>query len=71
VLDKTRHSKKTVLTGEKLEDIRARLEISPRKSLRGLSQDTAVSAGSASKATKLIQFRPCRVSVVHELKPAP
>jgi hypothetical protein len=36
VLNKTRHRKKTVLTDENLEDIRARLEISPRKSLRRL-----------------------------------
>jgi hypothetical protein len=54
--DKTRHRKKTVLTDEKLEDIRARLEISPWKSLRRLSQETGVPAGSASKATKLIKF---------------
>jgi hypothetical protein len=33
VLYKTRHRKKTVLADKKLEDIRARLEISPRKSL--------------------------------------
>jgi hypothetical protein len=69
VLDKTRHGKKTVLTDQKLEDIRARLEISPRKSLRRLSQETDVSVGSASKATKLIKFRPHRVRVVHAFKP--
>jgi hypothetical protein len=62
VLDKTLHRKKTVLTDEKLEDIRARLEICPRKSLRRLC------IGSASKATKFIKFRPYRVRVLHELK---
>jgi hypothetical protein len=69
VLDKTRCHKKTVLTDENLEDIRARLEISPRKSLRRLSQQIGVSVGSASRATKLIKFRLYRVRVVHELKP--
>jgi transposase len=70
VLDKTRHHKKTVLTDEKLEDIWAWLEIRPLKSLRRLSQETGVSIGSASKATKLIKFRPYRVRVLHDLKPA-
>jgi hypothetical protein len=69
VLDKTRHRKKTMLTDEKLEDIRARLEISPRKSLRRLSQETDVSVGSASTAVRLIKFRPYKVRFVHELKP--
>jgi hypothetical protein len=49
VPDKTRYRKKTVLTDKKLEDIRARLEISHRKSLRQLSQETDVSVGSDSK----------------------
>jgi hypothetical protein len=61
--------KKRVLTDEKLEDIQDRLEISPRKSLRRLSQETGVPVGSVSKETKLITFRPYRVRVVHELKP--
>jgi hypothetical protein len=59
-----------VFTGEKLEDIRARLEIRPRKYLRRLSQETGVSIVSACKASKVIKFRPHRVRVVHELKPA-
>jgi hypothetical protein len=69
VLDKTRHRKKTVLTHEKLEDILAWLQISPRKFLRRLSQETGVSAGCTSKATKLIKLRLRRVGVVHEFKP--
>jgi hypothetical protein len=69
VLDETRHRKKTVLTDEKLEDIRALLEISPRKSLRWFSQKTGVSIGCASKATKLTKFRPYRIRVVHAFKP--
>jgi hypothetical protein len=57
VFDEPRRIKKTVLTDEKLEDIPARLQISPRTSLRRLSQETCVSVGSASKVTKLIKFR--------------
>jgi hypothetical protein len=69
MLSKTRHRKKTVLMDEKPGNTWARLEISPRKSLNRLSQETDVSVGSASKATILIKFRPYRVRVVHELKP--
>jgi hypothetical protein len=57
------------IADENLEDIRARLENSPRKSLRWLSQQIGVSVGSASRATKLIKFRPYTVRVVYELKP--
>jgi predicted transcriptional regulator with HTH domain len=64
----TRYRKKRVLTYEKLEDILARLQIIPLKSLRRLSQETGVPVGSNTKAAKLIKFRPYRVGVVHELK---
>jgi hypothetical protein len=57
-LDKTQHRKKTVLTDEKLEDIWRWLQISPWKFLTQLSQETVVSVGSVSKATKLIKFHP-------------
>ncbi|PNF37420.1 hypothetical protein B7P43_G16027 [Cryptotermes secundus] len=68
VSDKKKQSKRTVLTEEKVKDIQARLQISPRKSLRRLAQETGVSLGSARTATKLIKFRPYKVTVVHELK---
>jgi hypothetical protein len=50
---------------EKVRDIEARLQISPRKSLTRLAQKTGVSLGSASTATKLIKFRPYKITVVH------
>jgi hypothetical protein len=56
-----------VLTEEKVRDIEERLQISPRKSLRRLAQETGFSLGSAFTATKLIKFRPYKITVVHEL----
>jgi hypothetical protein len=69
VLDKTRHRRKAVLTDEKLEDILAWLQISPRKSLRRLSQEAGVSADCTSKATKLMKLHLYRDGVVHYFKP--
>jgi hypothetical protein len=43
VCDIKKQSKKIVLTEEKVRDIEAQLQISPRKSLRGLAQETGVS----------------------------
>jgi hypothetical protein len=68
VCDKKKQPKRTVLTEAKVQDIEARLQISPRKSLRHLAQETGVSLGSARTATKLIKLRPYKVTVVHELK---
>jgi AraC-like DNA-binding protein len=53
-----RQSKRNVLTEEKVEDIQAQLQVSPRKSLRRLAQETGVSLGSAFTATKLKKNRP-------------
>jgi hypothetical protein len=61
-----KQSKMIVLTAEDIRDIEARLQISPRKSLRRLAQETGVSLGSAFTATKLIKYRPYKVTVVHE-----
>jgi hypothetical protein len=47
-----KHDKKEEPIDEKLQDIGAGLHISPQKSLRQLSQETGVSVGSASEATK-------------------
>jgi hypothetical protein len=52
----TKQSKRSVLTEEKVQDIEARLEISPRKSLRRLAQEIGVSLGSAFTATKSLVF---------------
>jgi hypothetical protein len=51
-----------------VRDIEARPQISLRKSLRRLAQETGVSLGSPFIATKLIKFRPYKIRVVHELK---
>jgi hypothetical protein len=55
-----------VLTEEKVQDIQAQLQVSPRKSLTRLAQETGVSLGSAFTATKLIKFRPYKITVVHD-----
>lgn len=54
VLIKQVITRKWVFTDEKIEDIQARLQISPWKSLKQLSKKMGVSVGSASEATKLI-----------------
>jgi hypothetical protein len=51
-----KHSKRIVLTGENIRDIE----------VRRLAQETGVSLGSAFTATKLIKYRPYKVTVVHE-----
>jgi hypothetical protein len=45
-----------MLTEEKLDDIGARLEHTPRKSLKRLAQDTGVSNSSARTATQLLKL---------------
>jgi hypothetical protein len=60
--------KRIVLTDEMVRDIEARLQISPRKSLRRLAQETGFSLGFALTAIKLVKFRPYKITVVHELK---
>jgi hypothetical protein len=67
VRDIKKKSKSIVLTDEKVRDIEALLQISPQKSLRGSAPETSVSLESAFTATKLIKFRPYKITVVHEL----
>ncbi|PNF22727.1 hypothetical protein B7P43_G07154 [Cryptotermes secundus] len=65
-----KQSKRIVLIEEKVRDIEVRLQISPRKSLRRLAQETGGLLGSAfiAKKKKRIKFRPCKITVVQELK---
>jgi hypothetical protein len=42
---------------EKLDDIRARSEHTPRKSLKRLAQETGESKSSARRATQFLKFR--------------
>jgi hypothetical protein len=69
LVDKKPDRKRTVLTEEKFDESGARLETSPRKSLRRLVQETRVSKTSARRATKLLQLRPYKTRTVHALKP--
>jgi transposase len=55
----------SVLSNDSLEDIRARLLQSPRKSLRKLSQQTVMTYGSIQGATKRLKLHPYRVQVCH------
>jgi hypothetical protein len=57
-----------VLTEEKLTDIQVRLQLSPRKSLRRLAQETDVAYTTARRATKLLSFCPYRIQEVHRIK---
>jgi hypothetical protein len=57
--DKQTELKRRVLTEEKLDDIGARLENSPRKSLKRLARN----------ATKLLKLKPYKSRQVHELQP--
>jgi hypothetical protein len=68
VLDKNKERKRIVLTEEKLMDIQARLQLSPRKSLRRLAQETDVAYTAARRATTLLGFRPYRIKKVHRIK---
>jgi hypothetical protein len=55
LIDKKQKHKRRVLTEEKLDDIGARLEHTPRKSLKRLAQETGVSKSSARTATPLLK----------------
>jgi response regulator of citrate/malate metabolism len=70
-IDKKQKHKCRVLTEEKLDDIGARLEHTPRKSLKRLAQETGVSKSSARKTTQLLKLRPCKATVIHIRLTAP
>jgi hypothetical protein len=67
-LDKKPGRKWIVLTEETLDDIGARLETSPRKSLKWLAQETGVLMTSSWRATKLLKLWPYNTTVIHALK---
>jgi hypothetical protein len=68
LIDKKQKHKLRVLTEEKLDDIKARLEHTPRKSLKRLVQDFGVSNSSARRATQLLKLIPCKITVIHALQ---
>ncbi|KAJ4431311.1 hypothetical protein ANN_19908 [Periplaneta americana] len=49
-------------------DVRARLEQSPKKSLRRLSQETGYTYSMCQRAAKSAGLKPYRVTVVHQLQ---
>jgi hypothetical protein len=53
-----------VLTKKKLDDVGARLEHTPRKSLEHLAEETGVSKSSARTATQLPKLRPYKITVI-------
>lgn len=58
VIKKKRKPTRRVLLEETLDDIGARLEASPGKSLRQLSKETGVSKSSVYAAKKLLDLKP-------------
>jgi hypothetical protein len=54
-----------VLIEETLRDIGAKLEHTPRKSLKCLSQETGESKSSARWVTQLLKLRPYKTTVIH------
>jgi hypothetical protein len=69
LIDMKRKLKCLVLTEENLDDIWARLDQTPRKSLKRLAQETGVSKSSARMATQLLKLRPYKTTVIHALQP--
>jgi hypothetical protein len=68
LIGKKQKHKRQVLTEEKLDDVGARLENTPRKSLKHLAQMTGVSKSSARMATQLLKLRPYKTTAIHALQ---
>jgi hypothetical protein len=65
LMDSKQKHKRRVLTEEKLDDMAARFEHAPRKSLKLLAQETGVSKPSAKRATQLSNLRHYKTTVIH------
>jgi transposase len=65
LIDKKTKHKRRVLTEEKLDEIGARLEHAPRKSLKHLAQETGVSKSSARTAIQLLKLKPYKTTAIH------
>ena len=68
VSDKIHSGTPKKLTEPPLRNVTNKLERSPTKYLRHLSQETGVSLGSTHSALHKMKFCPYKVHVVHELK---
>jgi response regulator of citrate/malate metabolism len=69
LIDKKQKHKCQVLTEEKLDEIGARLEHRPRKSLKCLAQETGVSKSSARRSTQFLKLKRYKTTVIHTLQP--
>jgi len=67
ILDITRTCRRYIHTEEKLEEISAKWEISPKKASAQFAQRTGVLASSPQNATRLRRLHPCITNVVHKL----
>jgi hypothetical protein len=65
LIDKRQKYKCRVLAEEKVDGIGARLEHTPRKSLKRLAQETGVSVSTAKRATQLLELRPYKTTVIN------
>jgi hypothetical protein len=61
--DEKKKHERWVLTEEKLDAIGARLEPTPRKSLKRLAQETGLSKPNARRAAQLLKLRPYKTTV--------
>jgi hypothetical protein len=64
-MDKIQKHRRPVLTEDKADDMGAKIEHTPRKSLKRLGQETGVSKPSARTATQLLKLRPYITTVIH------
>jgi transposase len=67
-LDKKYTRQNAVLTDETLDEIGARLEHSPRKSLTRLAQQAQVSKTTVWRATKNLHLRPYKITQVQVIE---
>jgi hypothetical protein len=62
---KQKKYKRRVLTEDKLDDIGARPEHIPRKSLNHLAQEIIMSKSSARRTTQLLKLIPYKTTIIH------
>jgi hypothetical protein len=60
---------KPAMSEETVADVKQRLEQSPKKYLRRLSQETGLTYSTCQRAPKKAELKAYRVTVVQELKP--
>jgi hypothetical protein len=67
LIDNKQKRKRRVLS--ELDDMGARLEHTPRKSLKRLAQETGMLKSSARRATQMLNLIPYKTTVIHALQP--